>query len=123
MSCSNAQLLREVKRNAFTVPASSSYDSDASWGAAQWQLCFESLFLKGVANNGGARLQADDLLFFVWKNPEVGQAPFTARRWSPRLPEGLISMAHDVDWHKTVFLNLIAHTEFELALAVCKYER
>mmetsp|Transcript_30045 Transcript_30045/g.77096 ORF Transcript_30045/g.77096 Transcript_30045/m.77096 type:complete len:312 (-) Transcript_30045:1542-2477(-) len=120
-----AELLQEIKRNAYRLPIASSAVSlhTTAWGEENWLQAFESLFLHGAQQSGDKRHQDDDLLFFVWKEQAAvdREEPFTVRRWCHSLPDVITAQSADIDWYKTTFLNLIVHASFELTLAVCKH--
>ncbi|KAL9275653.1 hypothetical protein AKJ16_DCAP21379 [Drosera capensis] len=80
--------------------------------------------------------QDDDLIFFVRKlvrlslvfldlggygfNDGVeGNAPYFVRRWAPKLDNIISEKFMEVDWRRSFYLNLIAHTSFTVTVAIC----
>ncbi|XP_052202169.1 uncharacterized protein LOC127807955 isoform X2 [Diospyros lotus] len=75
--------------------------------------------------------QDDDLLFFVRKmslhgygfNDNVeGNSPYFVRRWAPKLDDLVDKNFVDVDWRRSFYLNLIAHTSFSVTVAICSHQ-
>eukprot|EP00898_Chlorokybus_atmophyticus_P000789 jgi/Chlat1/1710/Chrsp127S01930 len=100
---------------------------DKNGGLSFWRETFEGLFLDATPHLDAPK-QQDDMLFFVrQKKDDEGQAPFFVRRWTPQLPKiiaadvgnGFAEKAASVDWRRSVYLNLIAHTSYALTVAVC----
>lgn len=73
----------------------------------------------------------DDLLFFVKKmnlearrpNDDVeGNSPYFVRRWAPKLDELVGGNSVIIDWRRSLYLNLIAHTSFSVTVAICSHQ-
>ncbi|XP_052732780.1 uncharacterized protein LOC108329881 isoform X4 [Vigna angularis] len=45
--------------------------------------------------------------------------PYFVRRWAPKLQDLVDETSIDVDWRRSFYLNLIAHTSFSVTVAIC----
>ncbi|RZC54730.1 hypothetical protein C5167_013593 [Papaver somniferum] len=101
--------------------------SDVEADSRFWYDLLDKYFSSGVES----RLrQDDDLIFFVKKlslrgskfnNNAEGTPPFFVRRWAPKLDK-VIENPDEVDWRRSFYLNLIAHTSFTVIVAICSIQ-
>lgn len=99
--------------------------SDVEMDSRFWNQVFDLYFVRGRVSKGR---EEDDMIFFV-KNMSMhgygfndsmeGAPPFFVRRWAPELEKVLGENPTDVDWRRSFFLNLIAHTSFSVTVAIC----
>ncbi|KAF5955489.1 hypothetical protein HYC85_008345 [Camellia sinensis] len=54
-------------------------------------------------------------------NMEVN-SPYFVRRWAPKLDDLVDKNSVYVDWRRSFYLNLIAHTLFSVTVAICSYQ-
>ncbi|KAL6511691.1 hypothetical protein OROGR_021288 [Orobanche gracilis] len=73
----------------------------------------------------------DDLIFFVRKvslqlqrpgDDAEGKPPYFVRRWAPKLDDLVGENAIIIDWRRSFYLNLIAHTSFSVTVAICSHQ-
>ncbi|KAK3231196.1 hypothetical protein Dsin_003077 [Dipteronia sinensis] len=102
--------------------------SDVEMDSAFWHDVFDLYFICGKESRGR---HDDDLLFFVRKaslqgygfNDNVQDAtPYFVRRWAPKLDNLLGKSSMEVDWRRSYYLNMIAHTSFSVTVAICSHE-
>ncbi|KAI3931933.1 hypothetical protein MKW98_012343 [Papaver atlanticum] len=101
--------------------------SDVEADSRFWYDLLDKYFSSGIES----RLrQDDDLIFFVKKlslrgskfnNNAEGTPPFFVRRWAPKLDK-VIENPDEVDWRRSFYLNLIAHTSFTVIVAICSVQ-
>ncbi|XP_068481864.1 uncharacterized protein [Phaseolus vulgaris] len=48
--------------------------------------------------------------------------PYFVRRWAPKLHDLVDETSIDVDWRRSFYLNLIAHTSFSVTVAICSHQ-
>ncbi|KAI8014479.1 Uncharacterized protein KIAA0930 [Camellia lanceoleosa] len=92
-----------------------------------WHDFMDLYFIRGRESRGR---QDDDLVFFVRKmsfhgyssNNMEGNSPYFVRRWAPKLDDLVDKNSVDVDWRRSFYLNLIAHTLFSVTVAICSYQ-
>ncbi|KAA8538274.1 hypothetical protein F0562_027903 [Nyssa sinensis] len=102
--------------------------SDVEMDARFWHDVMDLYFIRGRESR--AR-QDDDLIFFVRKmslrrygfndNME-GKSPYFVRRWASKLDNLVNENSIDVDWRRSFYLNLIAHTSFSVTVAICSHQ-
>ncbi|KAK8646705.1 hypothetical protein V6N13_120483 [Hibiscus sabdariffa] len=86
-----------------------------------WHDIFDLYFLRGKESRGR---QDDDLLFFVRKwgehgfDDKDGAAPYFVRRWAPELDKLVGDSLSEVDWRRSFYLNMIAHTSYSVTVAI-----
>ncbi|KAL8494601.1 hypothetical protein ACS0TY_025438 [Phlomoides rotata] len=75
--------------------------------------------------------EEDDLIFFVRKMNSEGQgpsddgegnSPYFVRRWAPKLDDLVGESSLIIDWRRSLYLNLIAHTSFSVTVAICSHQ-
>lgn len=93
-----------------------------------WHDVFDLYFVRGKESRGR---QDDDLVFFVRKLVSRGSGsnndpesvdPYFVRRWAPELSNLVDETSIDVDWRRSFYLNLIAHTSFSVTVAICSQQ-
>ncbi|XP_013461805.2 uncharacterized protein KIAA0930 homolog isoform X2 [Medicago truncatula] len=93
-----------------------------------WHDVFDLYFVRGKESRGR---QDDDLVFFVRKlvsrvsgsnNDPESVDPYFVRRWAPELSNLVDETSIDVDWRRSFYLNLIAHTSFSVTVAICSQQ-
>ncbi|KAA8528442.1 hypothetical protein F0562_035797 [Nyssa sinensis] len=102
--------------------------SDVEMDSQFWHDIMDSYFVRSRESRGR---QDDDLVFFVRKmslhgygfndNME-GNSPYFVRRWAPKLDNLVDQNSVDVDWKRSFYLNLIAHTSFSVTVAICSHQ-
>lgn len=99
--------------------------SDVEMDQGFWHDMLNMFFISG---RDSSQHQDDDLIFFVRKldldgygfNDGVeGNAPYFVRRWAPKLDNIISEKFMEVDWRRSFYLNLIAHTSFTVTVAIC----
>ncbi|KAL6995316.1 hypothetical protein U1Q18_005454 [Sarracenia purpurea var. burkii] len=102
--------------------------SDIEMDPRFWHDVMDLYFIRGKESRGR---QDDDLVFFVRKisldgygfNDNVeGNSPYFVRRWAPKLDDLVDEKSVDVDWRRSFYLNLIAHTSFSATVAICSHQ-
>ncbi|XP_075485038.1 uncharacterized protein LOC142524814 isoform X1 [Primulina tabacum] len=102
--------------------------SDVEMDSGFWRDVIDLYFVHGRVSRGR---QDDDLIFFVRKMSVPGQkltenvetnSPYFVRRWASKLDELLGQNSEDVDWRRSFYLNLIAHTSFSVTVAICSHQ-
>ncbi|OVA01172.1 Protein of unknown function DUF2045 [Macleaya cordata] len=93
-----------------------------------WHDLLDVYFIHGKESRSR---QDDDLIFFVRKlslqgsgfnNNMEGVPPYFVRRWAPKLEKVVDENSEDVDWRRSFYLNLIAHTSFTVTVAICSIQ-
>ncbi|XP_073020766.1 uncharacterized protein [Primulina eburnea] len=102
--------------------------TDVEMDSGFWRDVIDLYFVHGRVSRGR---QDDDLIFFVRKMSVPGQkltenvetnSPYFVRRWASKLDELLGENSEDVDWRRSFYLNLIAHTSFSVTVAICSQQ-
>ncbi|KAG9440635.1 hypothetical protein H6P81_020800 [Aristolochia fimbriata] len=122
------ELLSMVRKHS-TMLSSVTFDeedvSDVEMDSQFWHDMLDLYFIRGKPSRGR---QDDDLIFFVKSmklhgigfNDSMGRSPpYFVRRWAPKLDTVLGEEPIDVDWGRSFYLNLIAHTSFTVTVAIC----
>ncbi|XP_068657266.1 uncharacterized protein [Aristolochia californica] len=121
------ELLSMVRKHS-TILNKATFDeedvSDVEMDSLFWHDMMDSYFIRGKQSKGR---QDDDLIFFVKNikshgigfNNSMGGAPYFVRRWAPKLDTVVGEESIDVDWRRSFYLNLIAHTSFTVTVAIC----
>ncbi|XP_057974602.1 uncharacterized protein LOC131162300 [Malania oleifera] len=125
------ELLSMVKKNSKLLGKTTVDEqdpSDVEMDVHFWRDILDFYFICGRESRGR---QDDDLIFFVRKmslhgygfndNME-GIPPYFVRRWAPKLNEVVSENSPDVDWRRSFYLNLIAHTSFTVTVAICSHQ-
>ncbi|KAK8298019.1 hypothetical protein V6Z11_D05G225300 [Gossypium hirsutum] len=99
--------------------------SDVEMDGQFWHDVFDLYFVRGKESK---RRQDDDLLFFVrkWRehgfNDKNGVAPYFVRRWALELDKLVGESFSEVDWRRSFYLNMIAHTSYSVTVAICSQQ-
>ncbi|KAL5777562.1 hypothetical protein ACOSP7_010488 [Xanthoceras sorbifolium] len=128
---SRSELLSMVRKHSNLLGKTMVEDQDATdveMDSAFWHDVFDLYFIRGKESRGR---HDDDLLFFVRKvslqgygfNDNVEDVPpYFVRRWAPKLDNLLGKNSVEVDWRRSFYLNMIAHTSFSVTVAICSHE-
>ncbi|KAK3131791.1 hypothetical protein QOZ80_6AG0511530 [Eleusine coracana subsp. coracana] len=99
--------------------------SDARMDDKFWHEMLDLFFVRGGASN---RSEEDDLVFFVnnmklhgygFNDNMEDPPPFFVRRWAPTLDNVINANSVEVDWERSFYLTLIAHTSYTVTVAIC----
>lgn len=128
---SRYELLSMVKKHSNLIGKTVVEEQDASdieMDMKFWHDVFDLYFVRGKESRGR---QDDDLVFFVRKLGSHGSGsnnktesvdPYFVRRWAPKLSDLVDETSIDVDWRRSFYLNLIAHTSFSVTVAICSHQ-
>ncbi|XP_068481861.1 uncharacterized protein [Phaseolus vulgaris] len=128
---SRYELLSMVKKHSNLIGKTVVEEQDASdieMDMRFWHDVFDLYFVCGKESRGR---QDDDLVFFVRKlgslvsgsnNKTESVEPYFVRRWAPKLHDLVDETSIDVDWRRSFYLNLIAHTSFSVTVAICSHQ-
>ncbi|XP_006857089.2 uncharacterized protein KIAA0930 homolog isoform X1 [Amborella trichopoda] len=131
-SPSRHELLSIVRKHSKLLGKTTVDDEDASdpeMDARFWQKMFDMYCIQG--REFKAR-QDDDLIFFVrhmglyhgygFNDSMEEVPPYFVRRWAPELEKVVGEKSAEVDWRRSVYLNLIAHTSYTVTVAICSIQ-
>ncbi|KHG26685.1 hypothetical protein F383_10565 [Gossypium arboreum] len=114
---SRFELLSVVRKHSNLLGKTTVDEEDATdveMDGKFWHDIFDLYFVRGKESRGR---QDDDLIFFVrkWKGhsfneSEESVAPYFVRRWAPELDKLVGDSLSVVDWRRSFYLNMIAHT-------------
>lgn len=125
---SRYELLSMVKKHSKLLGKTIIDEQDASdveLDQAFWHDILNLYFIQGKESRGR---QDDDLIFFVRKMNLHGSSssdglnansPYFVRRWASKLDDMVGDSLMEVDWRRSFYLNLIAHTSFTVTVAIC----
>ncbi|KAJ4701583.1 CW7 [Melia azedarach] len=128
---SRSELLSMVKKHSNLIGKTLVEEQDAAdveMDSGFWHDVFDLYFIRGKESRGR---QDDDLLFFVRKMGLHGYGfndnaedipPYFVRRWAPKLDDLLSKSLTEVDWRRSFYLNMIAHTTFSVTVAICSHQ-
>lgn len=125
---SRYELLSMVKKHSNLIGKTVVEEQDAAdveMDMRFWHDVFDLYFVRGKESRGR---QDDDLVFFVRKlgsgsyNDSETVDPYFVRRWAPELSNLVDETSVDVDWRRSFYLNLIAHTSFSVTVAICSHQ-
>lgn len=129
---SRFELLNMVRKHSKllgkTVVDNEDDPSDLEMDSAFWHDIVDLYFVRSTESR---RREDDDLLFFVRKLSLHGygfndtveeQSPYFVRRWASKLEKVVGEAYADVDWRRSFYLNLIAHTSYTVTVAVCSIQ-
>ncbi|KAI3465240.1 hypothetical protein Pfo_021903 [Paulownia fortunei] len=102
---------------------------DLEMDSGFWHDIIDLYFVRSRESRGR---EDDDLIFFVRKmnlqaqrssdNVE-GNSPYFVRRWAPKQLDDLVGEnSIIIDWRRSFYLNLIAHTSFSVTVAICSHQ-
>ncbi|KAI5058591.1 hypothetical protein GOP47_0026761 [Adiantum capillus-veneris] len=124
---SRHELLTIVRKHStflknFAV-SDTSKGSENSLDMRFWRELVDMFFVRGMITLKSP--QDDDLVFFVCHKSlkeHISKPPYFVRRWASQLEKVIGDNAKEVDWHRSFYLNLIAHTSYTLTVAICRRE-
>ncbi|KAH9690433.1 CW7 [Citrus sinensis] len=128
---SRSELLSMVKKHSNLLGKTLVEEQDAvdvEMDSRFWHDVFDLYFIRGKESRGR---QDDDLLFFVRKvslhgivfnDNEEDLTSYFVRRWAPKLDDLLGKNLSEVDWRRSFYLNMIAHTAFSVTVAICSHQ-
>ncbi|XP_028950417.1 uncharacterized protein LOC126604173 isoform X3 [Malus sylvestris] len=130
---SRFELLSMVKKHSnllgkTVIVADEDDTSDVELDHRFWHDMLDLYFVRGKDSRGR---QDDDLVFFVRKlsyygygfnDGKEGVSPYFVRRWAHKLDDLIGESNVDVDWRRSFYLNLIAHTSFTVTVAICSHQ-
>ncbi|KAJ6399907.1 hypothetical protein OIU84_015542 [Salix udensis] len=128
---SRYELLSMVKKHTKLLGKTTVEEDDASDVEMDSQFWHDVLDLYYIGGKESRRKQDDDLVFFVRKRSTQGYgfndsvesaAPYFVRRWAPKLDNIVGESSLEVDWRRSFYLNLIAHTSYTVTVAICSQE-
>ncbi|KAK4801902.1 hypothetical protein SAY86_000105 [Trapa natans] len=100
--------------------------SNAEMDSKFWHDVFDLYFVQGKESRGR---QDDDIVFLVRKmalqgcrDNTDGISPFFVRRWASKMDNLLGGILDEVDWRRSFYLNLIAHTSYTVTVAICSHQ-
>ncbi|KAG8377557.1 hypothetical protein BUALT_Bualt08G0045500 [Buddleja alternifolia] len=102
--------------------------SDVEMDSRFWRDIIDLYFVRSKESRGR---QDDDLVFFVKKmslqaqrpsDNVDGNSPYFVRRWAPKLDELIAENTINIDWRRSFYLNLIAHTSYSVSVAICSHQ-
>ncbi|KAK1275736.1 hypothetical protein QJS04_geneDACA016005 [Acorus gramineus] len=128
---SRYELLNMVKKHSSSLTPTNGEEgeeedpTDVEMDGKFWM---EMVDLYFVRDSKGRRGQDDDLVFFVrnlglhgygFNDNLEGNSPYFVRRWAPKLEKVVGENSGSVDWRRSFYLNMIAHTSFSVTVAIC----
>ncbi|WCJ35585.1 CW7 [Euphorbia peplus] len=128
---SRYELLSMVKKHSTLLgktTVSEQDGSDVEMDARFWHDVMDLYFIRGKESRGR---QDDDLVFFVRKMGTEGYgfndivqgiSPYFVRRWASKLDNMISENPQEVDWRRSFYLNLVAHTSFSVTVAICSHQ-
>ncbi|XP_062200857.1 uncharacterized protein LOC133903476 isoform X2 [Phragmites australis] len=127
-SPSRTELLSMVKKHShligWTIVDAEDDAEDAGMDDKFWHEMLDLFFVHGGVSN---RREEDDLVFFVnnmklhgygFNDNMEDPPPFFVRRWAPTLEKVINVNTVEVDWERSFYLNLIAHTSYTVTVAI-----
>ncbi|XP_051123671.1 uncharacterized protein LOC127246385 isoform X2 [Andrographis paniculata] len=129
---SRNELLSMVRKHSkFLDKAAQDEDDTADEVDVDSRFWHDIIDLYFVRYRGSRGREDDDLVFFVRKsslqapkpsdNVETS-SPYFVRRWAPKLDELVGEISTSIDWRRSFYLNLIAHTAFSVTVAICSHQ-
>ncbi|KAI5563707.1 hypothetical protein BDE02_14G008800 [Populus trichocarpa] len=128
---SRSELLSMVKKHSKLLGKTTVEEEDAAdveMDSRFWHDVLDLYFIRGKESR---RKQDDDLVFFVRKRNTQGYgfndsvesaASYFVRRWAPKLDNLVSESSAEVDWRRSFYLNLIAHTSYTVTVAICSQQ-
>ncbi|KAI3738446.1 hypothetical protein L2E82_28478 [Cichorium intybus] len=125
---SRFELLSAVKKHSTLIGKAIEDEEDTSHIDMNQKFWHDVMDLYFMGGRESKEQQDDDLLFFVTKmslqvNDNMGEtSPYFVRRWATKLDDLVGGSMMIVDWRRSLYLNLIAHTSYSLTVAICSHE-
>ncbi|KAL1546872.1 hypothetical protein AAHA92_23413 [Salvia divinorum] len=107
-----------------TILGEEESQDDLEMDPSFWHSIVDLYFVRSRESRGR---EDDDLIFFVRKmnlesqkpnGDAEGNSPYFVRRWAPELDELVGGNSLIIDWRRSFYLNLIAHTSFSVTVAI-----
>ncbi|XP_066379824.1 uncharacterized protein [Miscanthus floridulus] len=127
-SPSRTELLTMVKKHShligWTIVDAEDDASDVGMDDKFWHEMLDLFFVRGRQSK---RSEEDDLVFFVnnmklhgygFNDNMEDPPPFFVRRWAPMQLEKISINTVEIDWERSFYLNLIAHTSYTVTVAI-----
>ncbi|KAJ0534125.1 hypothetical protein HanPSC8_Chr09g0371781 [Helianthus annuus] len=130
-SPSRYELLSMVKKHSNLIGKTVVDEEDASDVEMDQKFWHDVLDLYFIGGRDSKEQQDDDLLFFVRKmslhgygfNDNIeGNSPYFVRRWAAKLDDLVGESSMIIDWRRSLYLNLIAHTSYSITVAICSHQ-
>ncbi|KAI3776565.1 hypothetical protein L1987_46351 [Smallanthus sonchifolius] len=125
-SPSRCELLGMVKKDSNLIGKTVVDEQDASDVELDHKFWHDILDLYFIGGREAKEQQDDDLLFFVRKmsfNDNLqGDPPYFVRRWATKLDDLVGESSAIVDWRRSLYLNLIAHSSYTVTVAICSHQ-
>ncbi|CAM8936010.1 unnamed protein product [Rhodiola kirilowii] len=125
------EILSMVKKHSKLLSKSTDDEDDfvvIEMDSGLWRDILDLYFVRSKESRGR---EDDDLMFFVRKmdlqhinfndNAEANP-PYFVRRWAPKLDKMIGDSSEEVDWRRSFYLNMIAHTSFSVTVAICSQQ-
>uniref|UniRef100_A0A8R7PA57 Uncharacterized protein n=1 Tax=Triticum urartu TaxID=4572 RepID=A0A8R7PA57_TRIUA len=125
-SPSRAELLSMVKKHShligWTVVEAEDDPADVEMDDKFWHEMLDLFFVRGRVSRSR---EEDDLVFFVNSMMQKMEdlPPFFVRRWAPTLEKLINANSTEVDWERSFYLNLVAHTSYTVTVALCRQKQ
>ncbi|XP_043809332.1 uncharacterized protein KIAA0930 homolog isoform X2 [Manihot esculenta] len=128
---SRHELLSMVKKHSALLGKGTLDERDASDVEMDCRFWYDMLDLYFIRCKESRGRQDDDLVFFVRNMGTEGYGlndtvqdlpPYFVRRWAPKLENLISENSKEVDWRRSFYLNLIAHTSFTVTVAICSHQ-
>lgn len=125
------ELLSMVRKHSHLLGKTVSDEDDVSdveMDSRFWHDIIDLYFGRSRESRGR---QDDDLIFFVSKKGSQvhgsvdiveTNSPYFVRRWAPKLDDLVGENSINIDWRRSFYLNLIAHTSFSVTVAICSHQ-
>lgn len=128
---SRSELLSMVRRHSDFLKEGmiDEYDDcDVDMDGKFWHEMLDLYFIRSKESKGR---EEDDMVFFVrnmnlhgvgFNDDLQDRPPYFVRRWAPQLEKVIGESSTEVDWRRSFYLNLIAHTSFSVTVAICSVQ-
>ena len=130
LTCVRSQWIDQRKLKARGAqPAEQAQQTCVLWDQAKWRAAFVAVHL-GEENRRrfSAAAGRDDMVYYVptdqddEENSAGSSVQLEVRRWTVQLPESVLARATEVDWMRSVFVNLAACARYRLTVAVAAHD-
>ncbi|XP_076948336.1 uncharacterized protein LOC143620546 [Bidens hawaiensis] len=131
-SPSRYELLSMVKKHSNLIGKTVVDEEDASNVEMEQKFWHHVLDLYYIGGRESKQQDDDDdLLFFVRKmglhgyefNDYIeGNSPYFVRRWGAKLDDLVGESSVVIDWRRSLYLNLIAHTSYTVTVVICSQQ-